>query len=155
MIEYDPPLDQGIASAVHALAAAGIETFESCQGGEGHAYPAAGAAAGGEINQRGEHMRYNANPTQCPEFGGGPFPFSCRVTDAHGNVLPRVMVADLATGEVMGYALDGAGNFQFDTNTGEVLTYRRYFPAPLRLIPLPDGLPRRVYRAAGDSRRRH
>lgn len=37
-LEYDSPLDPGIAYAVHALAAAGIETFESCQGGAGHAY---------------------------------------------------------------------------------------------------------------------
>jgi hypothetical protein len=33
----DPPLDVGIAAAVEALRAAGIETFESCEGGEGHA----------------------------------------------------------------------------------------------------------------------
>lgn len=32
-------LDPGIASIVHILVDAGIETFESCQGGEGHAYP--------------------------------------------------------------------------------------------------------------------
>lgn len=35
---YDPPLDQGIAAAVQVLRAAGVETFESCQGGNGHAY---------------------------------------------------------------------------------------------------------------------
>ena len=35
---YDSPLDPGIAYVVHALVAAGIETFESCQGGDGHAY---------------------------------------------------------------------------------------------------------------------
>ena len=35
---YDPPLDAGIARAVAVLVAAGIETFESCQGGPGHAY---------------------------------------------------------------------------------------------------------------------
>jgi len=34
----DPPLDPGIAEAVAALYAAGVETFESCEGGEGHAY---------------------------------------------------------------------------------------------------------------------
>lgn len=33
------PLDPGIAPAVEALRAAGVETFESCDGGEGHAYP--------------------------------------------------------------------------------------------------------------------
>lgn len=37
--EYDPPLDKGIARYVEALQAGGIETFESCQGGEGHSYP--------------------------------------------------------------------------------------------------------------------
>jgi hypothetical protein len=36
---YDPPLDAGIAQHVEILRAAGIETFESCQGGAGHAYP--------------------------------------------------------------------------------------------------------------------
>jgi hypothetical protein len=36
---YDPPLDPGIARAVEILQAAGVETFESCQGGSGHAYP--------------------------------------------------------------------------------------------------------------------
>lgn len=36
---YDPPLDRGIAQAVHALTMAGVETFESCEGGNGHAYP--------------------------------------------------------------------------------------------------------------------
>jgi hypothetical protein len=37
--EYDPPLDGGISEAVAALAAAGVETFESCEGGPDHAYP--------------------------------------------------------------------------------------------------------------------
>jgi len=39
MNNYDPPLDPGIASAVRVLSDAGVETFESCQGGTGHAYP--------------------------------------------------------------------------------------------------------------------
>ena len=34
-----PGLDPGIRLAVEILLAAGIETFESCQGGEGHSYP--------------------------------------------------------------------------------------------------------------------
>lgn len=34
-----PRLDPGIASYVDALRAAGIDTFESCEGGVGHAYP--------------------------------------------------------------------------------------------------------------------
>lgn len=36
---YDPPLDEGIRYAVEVLNAAGVETFESCEGGQGHAYP--------------------------------------------------------------------------------------------------------------------
>jgi hypothetical protein len=32
-------LDRGIKRAVEILQAAGIETFESCEGGEGHSYP--------------------------------------------------------------------------------------------------------------------
>lgn len=38
-IDYDPPLDHGIENAVNVLQYAGIETFESCEGGSGHAYP--------------------------------------------------------------------------------------------------------------------
>jgi hypothetical protein len=36
---YDPPLDRGIVAAVDALRIAGVETFESCEGGLAHAYP--------------------------------------------------------------------------------------------------------------------
>lgn len=36
---FDPPLDQGIREAVQVLRDGGVETFESCEGGEGHAYP--------------------------------------------------------------------------------------------------------------------
>lgn len=32
-------LDKGIERAVHTLMDAGVETFESCEGGRGHAYP--------------------------------------------------------------------------------------------------------------------
>lgn len=32
------PLDPGIADTVKALQAAGVHTYESCQGGEGHSY---------------------------------------------------------------------------------------------------------------------
>ena len=35
---FDPPLDPGIAPIVELLVANGIETYESCQGGQGHAY---------------------------------------------------------------------------------------------------------------------
>jgi len=38
-IETPPGLDEGIRAFVEALNRGGIETFESCQGGEGHAYP--------------------------------------------------------------------------------------------------------------------
>ena len=37
--QYDSPLDPGIADAVIALNAANVETFASCEGGPGHAYP--------------------------------------------------------------------------------------------------------------------
>jgi hypothetical protein len=37
--EFSPALDPGIAQAVLALRQAGVETFESCEGGVGHAYP--------------------------------------------------------------------------------------------------------------------
>ncbi len=37
-IFYDS-LDEGIRGAVKVLATANVETFESCQGGDGHAYP--------------------------------------------------------------------------------------------------------------------
>lgn len=36
--EYSPPLDKGIERYVHVLVAAGVETFESCEGGPGHSY---------------------------------------------------------------------------------------------------------------------
>ena len=36
---FDPPLDAGISAAVIALRNGGVETFESCEGGAGHAYP--------------------------------------------------------------------------------------------------------------------
>lgn len=39
MVDTDTPLDPGIADAVMALRKAGIETFESCEGGPGHSYP--------------------------------------------------------------------------------------------------------------------
>jgi hypothetical protein len=37
--ELRPYLDPGIQRAVEVLMAAGIETFESCQGGTGHSFP--------------------------------------------------------------------------------------------------------------------
>lgn len=38
-VDFDPPLDPGIRQAVHVLNDNSVETFESCQGGSGHAYP--------------------------------------------------------------------------------------------------------------------
>lgn len=38
-VMFDSPLDEGIAAFVKVLVEAGIETYESCEGGEGHAYP--------------------------------------------------------------------------------------------------------------------
>jgi hypothetical protein len=35
---FDPALDPGIEQVVIALRRAGVETFESCEGGAGHAY---------------------------------------------------------------------------------------------------------------------
>lgn len=36
---FEPPLDEGIREIVLVLAANGVETFESCEGGEGHSFP--------------------------------------------------------------------------------------------------------------------
>ena len=36
---YEPPLDAGIARYVETLAEAGVETYESCEGGPGHTFP--------------------------------------------------------------------------------------------------------------------
>ena len=36
--EFETPLDPGISDAVQTLRHGGIETFESCEGGQGHAY---------------------------------------------------------------------------------------------------------------------
>ena len=36
---YHPPLDAGIARYVDVLRSPGVETYESCQGGAGHAFP--------------------------------------------------------------------------------------------------------------------
>lgn len=37
-LPHDHNIDPGILRQVHALQAAGIDTFESCQGGDGHAF---------------------------------------------------------------------------------------------------------------------
>ena len=36
---FNPPLDKGITLYVVTLRRAGIETFQSCEGGAGHSYP--------------------------------------------------------------------------------------------------------------------
>lgn len=36
---FESPLDEGIREFVITLAANGVETFESCEGGEGHSFP--------------------------------------------------------------------------------------------------------------------
>jgi len=51
---YDPPLDIGIARFVEILVEAGVETYESCEGGSGHAYPEPTVRFHGE---RGEGLR--------------------------------------------------------------------------------------------------
>ena len=38
-MEYNPPLDKGVSRYVELLNAANVETYESCEGGEGHSYP--------------------------------------------------------------------------------------------------------------------
>jgi hypothetical protein len=37
--EFNPPLDPGIAQYVVTLREYGVETYESCEGGDGHACP--------------------------------------------------------------------------------------------------------------------
>lgn len=46
--EYSPPLDKGIKRAVEILRKSGVETYESCEGGPGHAYPEPTIAFHGE-----------------------------------------------------------------------------------------------------------
>jgi hypothetical protein len=38
-LKFEPPLDEGIREIVITLAANGVETFESCEGGRGHSFP--------------------------------------------------------------------------------------------------------------------
>lgn len=37
-LHFEPPLDEGIREFVEIMIAHGVETCESCQGGEGHSY---------------------------------------------------------------------------------------------------------------------
>lgn len=38
-LHFEPPLDEGIKEIVHTLIAQGVETFESCGGGDNHSFP--------------------------------------------------------------------------------------------------------------------
>lgn len=40
-LQFEPPLDKGIRDIVIMLIANGVETFESCEGGNGHCFPEA------------------------------------------------------------------------------------------------------------------
>ena len=51
---FSSPLDKGVTHAVKVLMDAGVETFESCEGGEGHAYAEPTVRFHGE---RGEGFR--------------------------------------------------------------------------------------------------
>ena len=44
-------LDAGIAHAVYVMRAGGFETFQSCQGGRGHSYPAATIEFHGDLTE--------------------------------------------------------------------------------------------------------
>lgn len=37
-LSFHPPLDEGICEIVAVLVANGVETFESCEGGDGHSF---------------------------------------------------------------------------------------------------------------------
>lgn len=46
--DFEMPLDEGIAPAVFALRSAGVATYESCEGGPGHAFPEPTVRFGGD-----------------------------------------------------------------------------------------------------------
>ena len=48
---FEPPLDSGIEKAVNLLRDAGIETYESCEGGKGHSYSEPSIRFHGERDQ--------------------------------------------------------------------------------------------------------
>lgn len=50
-LEFEPPLDAGIRDIVLTLVAAGVETFESCQGGPGHAFPEPTVRFEGDVSE--------------------------------------------------------------------------------------------------------
>ena len=49
--KYNPSLDDGIKEYVEVLAENGIETYQSCEGGEGHSYPEPIVCFYGEISE--------------------------------------------------------------------------------------------------------
>ncbi len=50
-LHFEPPLDEGIRETVEILIAHGVETCESCQGGEGHSYPEPTVRFEGQLSQ--------------------------------------------------------------------------------------------------------
>ena len=50
-LHFEPPLDEGIRDIVETLIAHGVETFESCQGGEGHSSPEPVVRFEGDISE--------------------------------------------------------------------------------------------------------
>lgn len=63
-----PGLDPGIAPIVRVLRAHGVETFESCEGGDGHAYHVPTVAVHGGRPEAGWHalsvaLTYGYEPT--------------------------------------------------------------------------------------------
>jgi hypothetical protein len=48
---FDPPLDEGIRDIVCKLISQGVETFESCEGGEGHTFPEPTVRFEGDIGE--------------------------------------------------------------------------------------------------------
>jgi len=50
-LHFEPPLDEGIRDVVEVLIECSVETFESCQGGEGHSFPVPTVRFEGEMSE--------------------------------------------------------------------------------------------------------
>jgi hypothetical protein len=50
-LHFEPPLDEGIRNVVEILIECGVETFESCQGGDGHSFPEPTVRFEGEMSE--------------------------------------------------------------------------------------------------------
>jgi hypothetical protein len=50
-LHFEPPLDDGIRDIVETLISHGVETCESCQGGDGHSYPVPTVRFEGELSE--------------------------------------------------------------------------------------------------------